>query len=98
MDRFAKVLALHYDANRTLHCYYRQWRLIHEHFETDPDLLTQDQLRDYFLFVKLEKHWKPKSIRQALAAARLSWVTPPRYLHRRRRSRSVLAVAGRCAW
>ncbi|MGE3309223.1 MAG: hypothetical protein AB7O66_04570, partial [Limisphaerales bacterium] len=32
MDRFAKALALRYDANRTRHAYYRQLRLIHEHF------------------------------------------------------------------
>ena len=74
MGRFAKALALRYDANRTRHCYYRQVRLIHEHFALDPALLTEAQLRDYFLFVKLEKHWKPKSIRQALAAARQFFV------------------------
>lgn len=74
MGRFAKALALRYDANRTRHSYYRQLRLIHEHFQMDPALITEEQLRDYFLFVKLEKHWKPKSIRQALAAARQFFV------------------------
>jgi hypothetical protein len=43
-------------------------------FNLDPALLTETQLRDYFLFVKLQKHWKPKSIRQALAAARQFFV------------------------
>ena len=74
MGRFAKALALRYDARRTRHAYYRQLRLIHQHFNVDPTLLTEPQLRDYFLFVKLEKHWKPKSIRQALAAARQFFV------------------------
>lgn len=74
MGRFAKALALRYDANRTRHSYYRQVRLIHEHFRLDPALLTEAQLRDYFLFVKLKKNWKPKSIRQALAAARQFFV------------------------
>ena len=68
MGRFAQTLALRYDANRTRHSYYRQLRLLHEHFALDPALLTETHLRDYFLFVKLQKHWKPKSIRQALAA------------------------------
>ena len=68
MDRFAKALALRYDANRTCHAYYRQLRLIHEHFSSDPALLTENQLRDYFLFIKLKKNWKPKSIRLAKAA------------------------------
>jgi integrase/recombinase XerD len=74
MGRFAKALALSYDANRTRHSYYRQIRLIHEHFGCDPAQLTEAQLRDYFLFVKLKKQWRPKSIRQALAASRQFFV------------------------
>lgn len=74
MERFAQWLALRYDANRTRHAYYRQVRLIHEHFDCDPATLTEDHLRDYFLFVKLQKHWQPKSIRQACAAARMFFV------------------------
>jgi integrase/recombinase XerD len=74
MARFAQWLALRYDANRTRHAYYRQVRLIHEHFACDPATLTEAQLRDYFLFVKLKKHWLPKTIRQARAAARMFFV------------------------
>lgn len=74
MARFAELLALRYDANRTRHAYYRQLRLIHEHFACDPATLTEDQLRDYFLFVKLRKQWQPKSIRPARAAARMFFV------------------------
>jgi len=74
MARFAAFLALHYDANRTRHAYYRQVRLIHEALQCDPATLTEAQLRDYFLFVKLKKHWQPKSIRQAAAAARMFFI------------------------
>ena len=74
MARFADFLALHYDANRTRHAYYRQVRLIHQHLACDPATLTEPQLRDYFLFVKLKKHWQPKTIRQALAAAKMFFV------------------------
>lgn len=74
MARFADLLALRYDANRTCHAYYRQVRLIHEHLACDPAGITESQLRDYFLFVKLKKHWQPKSIRQARAAARMFFV------------------------
>lgn len=70
MASFAQRLGLRYDANRTRHSYYRQLRLIHEHFGCDPALLTEAQVRDYFLFIKLKKQWKPKSIRQTLAACR----------------------------
>ena len=74
MARFAEFLALHYDANRTRHAYYRQLRLIHEHLQCDPATISEAQLRDYFLFVKLKKHWQPKSIRQAAAAARMFFI------------------------
>ena len=74
MARYADFLALHYDANRTRHAYYRQLRLVHEYSGCDPDTLTETQLRDYFLFVKLKKHWQPKTIRQALAAAKMFFV------------------------
>jgi len=74
MARLADLLALRYDANRTRHSYYRQVRLIHEHGARDPATMTEAQVRDYFLFVKLKKHWQPKSIRQARAAARLFFV------------------------
>ena len=74
MAQFADFLALHYDANRTRHAYYRQLRLIHEHLACDPASITETQLRDYFLFVKLKKHWRPKTIRQALAAAKMCFV------------------------
>jgi REP element-mobilizing transposase RayT len=69
MAQFADLLALRYDANRTRHSYYRQLRLIHQYFNGDPSTITEAQLREYFLFVKLKKHWKPKSIRQSLAEA-----------------------------
>lgn len=74
MAQFADFLALRYDANRTRHAYYRQVRLIHEYFACDPVLISEPQLRDYFLFVKLKRCWKPKSIRQALAAAKMYFV------------------------
>src|SRR5512146_3059407 len=50
LGRFAADLALGYDANRTRHSYYRQIRLIHQHFACDPATITEAQLRDYFLF------------------------------------------------
>ncbi len=71
MEDLAKLLALRYDSPRTRHAYYRQIRLIHTYWGSDPAQLTEPQLRDYFLHVKLKRHWKPKSIRQAVAAARM---------------------------
>jgi integrase/recombinase XerD len=74
MLRFARHLALHFDAPRTRHSYYRQLRLIHEHSQCDPADMTEEMLRDYFLHVKIIKHWKPKTIRQSAAAAKLFFI------------------------
>ena len=74
MLRFAKHLALHFDAPRTRHSYYRQLRLIHEQCACDPSAIDEEMLRDYFLHVKTVKRWKSKTIRQAAAAAKLFFV------------------------
>ncbi len=74
MRRFAELLALRYERARTRHAYYRQLRLIADHFGSDPAALTEDNLRDYLLHVKTRKGWNPKTIRQAAACARLFFV------------------------
>lgn len=74
MAEFAKLLNLRHDANRTRHCYYRDMRLVHEHFDKDPSLISESEFRDYILHVKNVKHWKPKTIRQTAASARLFFV------------------------
>src|ERR1035437_3865078 len=74
MKRFADLLALRYDMPRTRHSYYRQIGLILKHFDADPATLTEEQLRDYILHVKLRKHWKPKTMRQCAACARLFFI------------------------
>lgn len=74
MAEFAKRLALRHDDNRTRHTYYRAMRLVHEFCKCDPALITQDQFRDYILHVKTVKGWKPKTIRQTVACAKLFFV------------------------
>jgi integrase/recombinase XerD len=74
MRRFAEFLALQFDAPRTRHSYYRQMRLVHEFCECDPADITEQRLRDYILNVKTVKRWRPKTIRQAAAAAKLFFV------------------------
>lgn len=74
MKRFAEFLALRYDAPRTRQSYYRDLRLIQEHVDTDPAELTEAQFRDYILHVKTKKEWKPKTIRQTAASAKLFFV------------------------
>jgi len=71
MDEYAKRLALRTDAVRTRLSYYRDMRLVHEHFGCDPAGLSEDQFRDYILHVKTVKGWRPKTIRQTVASARV---------------------------
>ena len=74
MAQYAELLALRFDAKRTRHAYYRAMRVLHEHFHCDPATLEETHLRDYLLHIKLHKHWKPKTIRQTLACAKLFFV------------------------
>jgi len=79
MAEFAKRLTLRHNANRTRHAYYRDMRLIHEHFGCDPASLAENQLRDYLLHVKTIKGWKPKTIRQTVASATIFFVEQLRH-------------------
>jgi site-specific recombinase XerD len=46
-------------------------RVLHEYFQADPASLGEDEFRDYILHVKTRKQWKPQTIRQTVACARL---------------------------
>ena len=74
MRRYAELLGVRHDSARTRHSYYRAMRLLHEHFGTDPATITEDQFRDYILHVKTRKAWRPKTIRQTVACARLFFI------------------------
>ena len=74
MAEYAQLLVLRHNHPRTRHAYYRQLRLIMDHFNCDPASLSEAQLRDYFLHVKTVKQWRPKTVRQAAACARLFFV------------------------
>jgi site-specific recombinase XerD len=74
MKRFAELLVLRCDAPRTRHSYYRDLRLIQEFYNADPETINEEQFRDYILFVKTKKQWRPKTIRQTAASAKLFFV------------------------
>lgn len=74
MKQFAEFLTLRFDTSRTRHSYYRQMRLVHEFCACDPSNITEELYRNYILHVKTKKLWKPKTIRQAAAAARLFFI------------------------
>ena len=74
MGEFAKLLALRFDSNRTCHSYYRDMRLVHEYAGCDPSTISEEQFRDYILYVKTVKNWKPKTVRQTAASAKLFFI------------------------
>jgi integrase/recombinase XerD len=45
--------------------YVRYVRKLAEHFQCDPATLTEDQLRQYFLFLRQHKHYKPAPMKAA---------------------------------
>lgn len=70
MLRFAQYLELQ-DFRQTTKCsYYRALRVISDHFSSDPALVSEEQLRSFFVYVRCERGWAPKSCRQFLAAAK----------------------------
>ena len=74
MQRFAGLLSLRHECTRTMHAYYRGMRLIHEYCDCDPALITEPQMRDYFLYVRNVKKWKPQTIRQSVATSKVFFV------------------------
>ena len=74
MDQFAKLMALRTDAVLTRQSYYRDMRKVHEYFASDPAGLSEEQFRDYILHVKMVKGWRPKTIRQTVASARIFFI------------------------
>jgi len=74
MKAFAELLVLRYERARTRHAYYRDMRLVHEWLGGDPALGTEPRIRDYLLHVRAVKQWKPKTIRQTVASARVFYV------------------------
>lgn len=64
--RMIEDLQLQGYAERTQESYVREVRLLAEHYRKSPDLITEEELRKYFLHVKNVKKWKRSSITLAL--------------------------------
>src|SRR6266446_7740050 len=50
--------------------YVRMVRKLAEHFKSDPASLSEKQVREYFLFLRQEKHWQGSAMTQARVALR----------------------------
>jgi site-specific recombinase XerD len=71
LREFAEHLSLVGKRLRTAQCYYRQMRLVSEHFGGNPKPLAQKAIRSYILHLKQERGWAPSTLRQAIASCRL---------------------------
>jgi integrase/recombinase XerD len=64
--RMDQDLQLRGMAPSTQHDYLRAVRKISEHYQISPDQITEDQLREYFLYLKNEKHFSRSASTLAL--------------------------------
>jgi len=55
--RMLQDLQLHGYSERSQEMYIRAVRQLAEHFNKSPDQITEDELREYFLYVKNVKKW-----------------------------------------
>jgi site-specific recombinase XerD len=67
-QRFLEDLQLQGKSERTQQAYVRAVRMLADHFNTSPDHLDEDDLRQYFLYVTNEKQWSFSTRNQALCA------------------------------
>lgn len=67
-QRFIEDLQLQGKSDRTQQAYVRAVRMLAEHFHTSPDQLTDEQIRQYFLYVRNTRHWSFSTMKQALCA------------------------------
>jgi site-specific recombinase XerD len=64
--RMIECLQLRGLSERTQEAYTRAVRQLAEHYHKSPDLLTEEELRQYFLFIKNVKHYSRNTMTIAL--------------------------------
>jgi len=61
-ERMLQDMQLRGFSERTQECYLRSVRLLAQHFNKPPDQISEEQLRQYFLYVKNVKKWKRATV------------------------------------
>ncbi|MAE62667.1 MAG: integrase [Phycisphaeraceae bacterium] len=69
-DRMADDLKLAGYAESTQQCYIRAVRQLAQHYRQSPDTLTDQQIRDYFLHLKQDRHFARGSMSIAFSGIR----------------------------
>ncbi len=61
-QRMIEDLQLHGLATKTQDAYLRAVKQLAEHYHKSPDLITEEELRLYFLYLKNDKHVSPQHV------------------------------------
>lgn len=78
-ERFIQDLKLSGRSERTIDCYVRHIKKLAYFYQRSPDLIDEEGLRKYLLYMKDEKHYSENFFKQALSAFRYLY---ERTLHR----------------
>jgi len=62
-ERTIKALQLNGKGGRTQECYARAMRMLSEFYEKTPDLISEEELQEYFLHRKNVNKWAPNTMR-----------------------------------
>ena len=72
-QRLIEDLQLHGLSAKTQDAYVRAVKQLAAHYDKSPDLLTEEELRQYFLYLKNEKHASPSAFTSALCGLKFSY-------------------------
>lgn len=75
-ERFIEDLQLQGMSLRTQQAYVRAVRMLAQHYNKSPDRLSEEEVRQYFLYVKNVKHWSRNTLTQALCGIKLFYEQP----------------------
>lgn len=67
IQKFAQLVELKDYRPETKQAYIKLVCRFAKHFECDPATVSEDQLREYFVFLRQEKHLKPNTVKHAKA-------------------------------
>ncbi len=73
-ERMLHDMQLHGYAESTLKAYLRSVRQLQEFFHLSPGLISEEQLRDYFIYRKTVSRWAPGTMRIAYSAIKFFFI------------------------
>ena len=73
-QRMVATLQLNGKGERTQQAYTRSVRMLSQFYDKTPDLITEQELQDYFLHRKNVNHWSPKTMRICYCGIRFFYV------------------------